>query len=243
MPHQLLFTRFLNQVFGEMTTAMLRHIGIEPRYPSAPINNTVSMEILVCLLLIIFFLIVRSRLSVERPGGLQHIVEITNDFIGEQASQIIGHGYEGYVPYITALGFFILIGNLIGIIPGLESPTASPAVPLGCAITTFLYYHYYGIREHGVSYIKQFLGPVLSLSWLMLPIELVSHAARILSLTVRLFANMFAGEMVTMSFFSLIPILVPVAFIGLHVFVGFVQAFIFVMLTMAYIGMAVSHEH
>src|SRR5215470_5157783 len=111
MPHQLLFTRILNYVFGEITTALLRRVGIHPKYPSAPINDTVAMEVLVCLILIVFFLIIRARLSVEKPGGLQHIVEMVNGFISEQASQVIGHGYLGYIPYVTALGLFILVGN------------------------------------------------------------------------------------------------------------------------------------
>ena len=243
MPEQLWFTRFLNHHFGAATTALLSHLGFHPAHPSAPISNTMAMEVFVCLLLILFFLVVRARLSVENPGGLQHLVEMTNEFINEQADQVIGHGYERYVPYLTALGYFILIGNLLGLVPGFESPTADVSVPLGCALTTFAYYQFHGIRHHGWRYIKQFLGPVGGLAWLMFPIEVVSHVARILSLSVRLFANMFAGDMVTLAFFSLVPILVPVAFLALHLGVALVQAFIFVMLTMVYIGMAVSEEH
>jgi len=243
MPEQLWFTRFLNHHFGAATTALLSYLGFHPAHPNAPISNTVAMEVLVCLLLILFFLVVRARLSVDNPGGLQHIVEMTNEFINEQADQVIGHGYERYVPYLTSLGYFILIGNLLGLVPGFESPTADVSVPLGCALTTFFYYQLHGIRHHGWRYIKQFLGPVGGLAWLMFPIEVVSHVARILSLSVRLFANMFAGDMVTLAFFSLVPILVPVAFLALHLGVALVQAFIFVMLTMVYIGMAVSEEH
>src|SRR5262249_29599028 len=119
----------------------------------------------------------------------------------------------------------------------------NPEVPLGCAVTTFIYYHFYGVRHHGFHYVKQFVGPVWALAPLMFIIEVISHLARILSLTVRLYANMFAGDMVTLAFFSLVPILVPVAFLGLHLFVSLVQAFIFVILTTVYIGMAVSEEH
>jgi len=165
------------------------------------------------------------------------------EFVGEQAQGVIGHEYEPYMPYLMALGFFILLSNLIGLIPGLESPTASPSIPLGCAIVTFFYYHFHGIRHHGAHYYKQFVGPIWGLAWLMLPIELISHFARVLSLTVRLYANMFAGDLVTWAFFSLVPVLIPVAFLGLHIFVALVQTFIFVMLTLAYLGMAVSEEH
>jgi F-type H+-transporting ATPase subunit a len=243
MPEQLLFTKFLNHYLAVATTWFLSHLGIPPAYPDAPINNTVAMEVLVVLILITFFMLVRSRLSVQNPGGLQHTVEILDEFINEQADQVIGHNYQRYVPYVTALGFFILVGNLLGLVPGFESPTAKAEVPLGCALATFFYYHFHGIRHHGWKYIKQFLGPVGLLAPLMFLIEIVSHLARILSLTVRLFANMLAGDMVTLAFFSLVPILVPVAFLGLHLFVALVQTFIFVMLAMVYIGMAVSEEH
>lgn len=243
MPEQLWFTKLLNHNFGAATTVLLHHVGINPAYPGAPINNTVAMEVLVCLILIAFFVVVRSRLSVQKPGGLQHTVEMLDSFISEQADQVIGHGYQRYVPYVTALGFFILVGNLLGLVPGFESPTASPSVPLGCALTTFIYYNFHGIRHHGWRYVKQFLGPVGFLAPLLFVIEVVSHFARIMSLTIRLFANMFAGDMVTLAFFSLVPVLVPVAFLGLHLFVSLVQTFIFVMLTMVYIGMAVGEEH
>jgi F-type H+-transporting ATPase subunit a len=108
---------------------------------------------------------------------------------------------------------------------------------------TFVYYHFHGLRVHRHKYIKQFVGPVWALAPLMLLIEVVSHFARILSLTVRLYANMFAGDMVTLAFFSLVPVLVPVLFLGLHLFVSLVQTFIFVMLTLVYLSMAVSEEH
>ena len=105
---------------------------------------------------------------------------------------------------------FITVCNLIGLIPGFEAPTAIPSVPLGCALVTWFYYHLHGIRHNGFGYIKHFLGPVWWLAPLMFIIEIASHLARILSLTVRLFANMFAGDMVTLVFFSLIPIGIPV---------------------------------
>jgi F-type H+-transporting ATPase subunit a len=136
-----------------------------------------------------------------------------------------------------------LLSNLLGLVPGFESPTASPVVPLGLAATTFIYYHVHGIREHKHHYIKQFLGPVWYLAPLMFVIEVVSHFARILSLTVRLYANMFAGDLVTLAFLSLVPILVPVAFLSLHLGVALIQTFIFVILAVVYLGMATGEEH
>ena len=112
------------------------------------------------------------------------------------------------------------------------------------ALLCFLYYHYYGFREQGVlGYLKHFLGPIWWVAWMMLPIELISHFARILSLTVRLYANMFAGEMVTLVFFSLVPVAVPVVFMGLHLGVALIQAYIFMLLTMIYVSQAVAHDH
>lgn len=241
--HKLWFTHILNHYFGGMTTTVLDRLGLHPAHPRTPINDIVSMQILVVLILIVFFIIVRSRLSVDKPGKLQHTVEMVEEFISDQAEQIVGHDYRHHVPYFMALALFILLANLLGLVPGFSSPTANPTVPLGCAVVTFIYYHAYGLGHHGWRYIKQFLGPLWSLSWLMFPIEVISHLARILSLTVRLYANMFAGDMVTLAFFSLVPVLVPVAFLGLHLFVALVQTFIFVVLAMVYVGMAVSEEH
>ena len=243
MPEQLWFTSILNHVFGPAALWLLQRMGIKPDYPAAPINNTVSMEILVVLLLILFFLLIRSRLSVERPGKVQHLAEMMEEFINDQAHGVIGHGYERYVPYALSLGYFILLCNIIGLIPGFESPTSKAVVPLGCAVVTFIYYHFHGIRHHKLHYYKQFVGPIWALAPLMMLIEVISHFARILSLTVRLYANIFAGDLVTQAFFSLVPILIPVAFLGLHLFVALVQTFIFVMLALVYLGMAVAEEH
>ncbi|HEY1938380.1 MAG TPA: F0F1 ATP synthase subunit A [Candidatus Angelobacter sp.] len=243
MPEQLWFTAVLNHYFGAMTTSLLRHLGVQPAHPAAPITNAVAMEVLVVALLLLFFLAIRASMSVEKPGGLQHLAEAMHEFLAEQGHGVIGHGFERYLPYCIALGYFILLSNLLGLIPGFESPTASPVVPLGCAVVTFIYYHFHGLRIHKHRYIKQFIGPMWPLWPLMFLIEVISHFARILSLTVRLYANMFAGDMVTLAFFSLVPILVPVAFLGLHLFVSLVQTFIFVMLTLVYLGMAVSEAH
>ena len=142
------------------------------------------------------------------------------------------------------MGFYILISNLIGLIPGFESPTGvSPVVPLGCAICAFFYYHAQGFKHAGVSYLKHFAGPMPLLAPLMIPIEIVSHMARPLSLTVRLFANMYAGEQVTLAFLSVTYLVAPALFMGLHVFVSFLQAYIFALMTMMYVGNAVAHEH
>jgi F-type H+-transporting ATPase subunit a len=164
-------------------------------------------------------------------------------FIGNMGEEIIGHNYHPYHSYLVALGLFILTCNLIGIVPSFESPTAVPIVPLGCALLTWFYYHFQGLRSNGLGYFKHFMGPVWWLAPLMLPIEIFSHTARLLSLTVRLYANMFAGEMVTLVFFSLVPLGVPIIFEGLHVGVSLIQTYIFVILACVYLGEATAHEH
>jgi F-type H+-transporting ATPase subunit a len=119
-----------------------------------------------------------------------------------------------------------------------------PSVPAGCAIATFCYYNIVGVQANGIfKYLAHFAGPMPLLAPLMIPIELVSHLARPLSLTIRLFANMYAGEQVTMVFLKLTFLIVPAVFMGLHVFVSFLQAYIFMLLTMMYVAGAVSHEH
>jgi len=243
MPEQLWFTAILNHLLAGPVTALLRAVHVEPKYPQTPITNAVAMECLVFGFLILLFVLVRSRLSVDSPGGLQHTLEGLHGFVVGQSREIIGHHGEEFTAFLMALGLFILCCNLIGLIPGFESPTAVPVVPLGCAVCAFFYYQAQGFKHAGIGYLKQFAGPVWALSWLMLPIELVSHLARMLSLTVRLFANMFAGDLVTLIFFSLVPIGVPMVFLGLHAFVALLQAFIFVLLTTVYLAGAVAEEH
>jgi len=243
MPTQLLFTRILNQHLAAPVDSLLAALHVPVKYPAAPISNAVAMELLVFVALLLYFVAVRATLSVDQPGPVQHLAEMTNEFVGSQSESIIGHGYERFTTYLTVLALFILLANLMGLIPGLESPTSSPVVPLGFAVCTFFYYHYHGIRSNGFGYVKQFLGPVWWLYPLMLPIEVISHFARVLSLTIRLYANMFAGDLVTLAFFSLIPVGVPLIFLGLHFGVSIIQAYIFMVLATVYLSMAVAHDH
>lgn len=243
MPHQLWITALLNKYFAGLANAILAVFHLKSTHPQAPITNYVAMEILVFVLLVLCFIILRSRLSVDNPGATQHIMESYDAFITQQSHEVIGHGYQRYTAYLATLGIFILICNLIGLVPGLESPTAVPSVPLGCALVTWFYYHFQGIRQNGFGYVRNFIGPEPWLAPLLFPIEIFSHLARILSLTIRLFANMFAGDMVTLVFLSLVPIGVPVVFMLLHIGVSLIQTYIFVLLATVYIGEAVAHEH
>ena len=245
------FTTLMNKYLGGAALVLLHALHVSPENPQAPIPNFVAMQILIVLLIIGFLLVVRTRLSVEQPGSLQIGMESLREFISNMAGETVGQGSEQFVPYLMALGMFILICNLIGLIPGFDSPTSVPAVPLGCALLTWFYYHSYGVRAHGpIGYGKHFIGPQEGLPWilrlflpfLLFPIEIFSQLARIMSLTVRLYANMFAGEMVTLVFFSLVPLAVPVIFMGLHLGVALIQAYIFVLLTTIYLAEAVAAE-
>jgi len=252
MPEQLWFTAILNRLLAGPVTALLGLLHITPKHAEAPINNAFAMELLVAFFLVSLFLLVRSRLSVESPGALQHIFEGTEGFVSSQSREIIGHHNEPYTAFFAILFLFILVCNLIGVIPGFESPTGVAYVPLGCAICSFLYYHTQGFKHAGPKYLLHFFGPPMEgmpliagifLAALMLPIELVSHLARLLSLTVRLWANIFAGDLVTLVFFSMIPIGIPVIFVSLHIAVAFLQAYVFMLLSIIYVSGAVAEEH
>jgi F-type H+-transporting ATPase subunit a len=241
--HQLPFTALLNKLLGGPVTAMLTALGIHVAHPQAPIANYVAMQIFVFLVAILLFILLRASLSVDEPGFIQYLFEGIHGFIGNQGREIIGHRHKSYDSYLAALGIFILSSNLLGLVPAFESPTSVPYVPFGCAVVTWLYYHFQGLRANGPKYFLQFFGPVWWLGWLLLPIEVFSHLARMMSLTIRLFANIFAGDMVTMAFFSLVPIGIPLLFIGLHIGVSFIQTYIFVLLATVYLAEATAHEH
>ena len=244
MMETLAITRLLNALFGPAVVAVMNLVGVHPAHPAAPINDTFALEFLVFLLLIAFFLLVRLTLSVEKPNPAQQIAEMIHESIGSQADQIIGHGYERFQAFTTCVFLFVICNNLLGLIPGLETPTGVPVVPLGIALCTFVYYNFYGVKEKGViGYAKDFAGPVWWIAPLLFPIEIISHCARVMSLTIRLYANMFASDLLTLVFFSLIPFAVPAVFLGLHAAVSLIQAYVFMLLAMIYLTGAVSHEH
>ncbi|HKT48698.1 MAG TPA: F0F1 ATP synthase subunit A [Candidatus Angelobacter sp.] len=246
MHDELWFTALLNHAFAGPVNALLQSLPpvFHPANPEAPITNAVAMEVLVVAFLILLFLAIRSTLKVDKPGWLQHLAEMFHEFITDQSQQIIGEHSEKFTPFLLSLFVFILISNLIGLIPGFESPTADPTVPLGCAMVAFVYYNLHGIKALGLwNFAKHFAGPVWWLSPLLLPIEIISTLARVMSLTIRLYANIFAGDAVTLAFFTLIPIGIPVIFLLLHVAVSLLQAYIFTLLTTIYLQGVVVHEH
>jgi F-type H+-transporting ATPase subunit a len=243
MPETLAITRLLNHLFGGIVASLLQTVGVHPANPAAPIDDTFALELLVAGCLILFFLVVRFTLSVEKPNPAQQIAEMLHDFTGAQADSIIGHGYERFQAFVTCIFLFVLLNNLLGLIPFITTPTSRPVVPLGLAVLTFLYYNFHGIRVQGpIGYLKHFAGPLWWLAPLMFPIEIVSHLARMMSLTIRLYANMLASDLVTLVFFSMIPFAIPAVFLGLHFFVSLIQAFVFMLLAMIYLSGAVAHD-
>ncbi len=244
MPHTLAITGLLNHLFGPIVVSLMNVVGIHPANPAAPINDAFALELLVAGGLILFFVLVRATISVEKPNPAQHIAEMIHEFSGSNAEQIIGHNYERFQAFVTCIFLFVVINNLLGLIPGITTPTSSPVVPLGIALCTWFYYQFYGFKEQGfVGYMKHFAGPIWWIAPLLFPIEIVSHLARVMSLTIRLYANMFASDLVTLVFFSLVPVGIPVIFLGLHAGVSLIQAYVFMLLAMIYLSQAVAHEH
>jgi len=168
------------------------------------------------------------------------------ELLAEAASGIImdtmGPRGKEFVLLVGTLGIYILFNNLAGIIPGFSPATDNVNTTFACSLTVFVMTHVYGVKEHGIKYLKQFMGPVVWLAPIMIPIELVGHIARPLSLGLRLFGNIFGDHTVTAVFFGLVPLLVPLIPMGLGVFVAVIQAFVFMMLAMAYFSGAISHE-
>jgi|ERR1700728_3312006 F-type H+-transporting ATPase subunit a len=243
MHHREVFlAKLFNDYLPGTGNAFLKLVGLPPE--PRPWAAYIVMQLLVALIIIVLFAYLRRRLSVDQPGKLQHTFELIEEFVRGQSEESVGHDGPRYLGFFGTLFIFILFCNLIGIIPGFESPTMIPPVPAGCAIAVFCYYNLMGFREQGFGrYLAHFAGPMPILAPLMIPIELVSHLARPLSLTIRLYANMYAGEQVTLVFMGLTYFAIPALFMGLHVFVSILQAYIFMLLTMIYVAGAVAHEH
>lgn len=243
MPESLVVTQLMNFLFGHVAAFLLHLVGI-PANPATAINDTFAFELVVAFGLLAFFVTVRLTLSVEKPNVAQQLAEIIHEFTTGQGEQIIGHGHERFQAFVTCVFLFVILNNFMGLIPGIVTPTSQPVVPLGIAVLTFLYYNFHGVRVQGpIGYLKHFAGPLWWLAPLLFPIEIISHLARVMSLTIRLYANMLASDLLTLVFFSLVPLALPSVFLGLHFFVSIIQAYVFMLLAMIYLTGAVAHEH
>jgi F-type H+-transporting ATPase subunit a len=268
-------TKAVNQLFGKPAAMLLALLHIRPANSEYPIPNFFAMELVVFAFAIIFFLWLKRRLSVDTPGATQQCTEmiLTNSMglgVKDLIDEIAGHGSERYVPLLGTVGVFILLCNLAALVPGFMSPTAEVTVPLGCSVVVFLFYNRVGAGKHGtLNYLKTLLGPFkffspyMPVSLILLVVETVSHFARMLSLTVRLWANMMVSELIYVSFLGLsiglfaflghlnpagyisavVPVGIPLALALFHVFEAILQAFIFMILSIVYLGLAVAEEH
>jgi F-type H+-transporting ATPase subunit a len=268
-------TEFVNHYLGRYALALLSALHIRPENPDMPIAEHVVMGVVVLIIGTLLVLLLRSRLSVEKPGAAQQVAELllTNPLgfgIKDLLEENVHHGALKLIPFVGSISVFVLLSNLLSVIPVFAAPTADKSVPLACAILTFLYFNWQGVRHHGVGhYLLTFAGSPMTfgdwlLAILLFPVELVSTSARILSLTVRLWANIVASDLLYTIFLGLfsmatvaawskspafgvgiavLPATVPIAFIGLHIFVAIIQAYIFTVLPSVYLGMATADEH
>ena len=244
--HQLWLTDVVNAVFGPIAAAILRAFGREVPHGNV-IPDYLAMLLLITLVLTIFSLIVRSRLSVENPGRLQIVLEDFVNGFHSLLDDFVGPKGRRYLPLVGSMFLLIWLSNLAGLVPGLMAPTSNLNVTLGCALTVWVFYHVQGVKEQGlVAYLKHFAvppGSPVAMAPLMLIIELISHVARVMSLTLRLFGNIFGEELVIIILASLVPFVVPLPMMFLGLLTGTLQALIFVILTMVYLGAAVTVEH
>jgi F-type H+-transporting ATPase subunit a len=246
--HELWIVTLTNKLLGPAVAAALASLGYQVD-PAHAIPDYLVMCGIIAVLLTALCLFVRSRLSVENPGSLQILLEdVVGGLIGI-LNEYIGPKGVRYLPLIGTVGLFIFTANMIGKVPGMMSPTANINVTLGCAITVWVFYHLMGVREQGlVSYLKHFAvmpGAPIAIAPLVLIIEVISHVSRVMSLSLRLFGNIFGEEMVVVIIASIVPFVAPLPMMVLGVVTGTLQAFIFVMLTIIYLAAAVhtDHEH
>lgn len=241
--HELWFTALLNQYLAGPANQLIELVGMHAHDPLKPWTNYNAMLVLGTLLILLLPWLVRGGMSVEKPSKLAQTFEVVFEYLKAQSKEVAGHDGPKYIFYFLSVFTIILIYNLLGVVPTLESPTMSTAVPLGLAMMTFIYYNAMGVQAQGViGHLKHFAGPILWLGPIMFVLELISHSIRPVSLTIRLYANMVASEQISIAFIELVPWVIPAIFFGLHVIVSILQAYIFTTLTMAYVGGVVAHE-
>jgi F-type H+-transporting ATPase subunit a len=234
--------KILIALFGESSEQWQSWMNLHNHGYWLPDNAVMSILVVVIIALVV--IAISRRLSVESPGKLQSVLEVLITGLRDLIEDVVGHGSGSrFLPIICSLAFFIFVGNIFGIFYFVQPPTADPSTTFALSITAFVFYNVVGIKDNGVlKYMKHFLGPVIFLAPLMFVIELISHAARILSLAIGLFGNIFGEHSASAIFFSMFPFLLPWPMMVLGIFGSLLQAFIFIMLTMAYLNGAVGAE-
>ena len=241
LEHSLWVVDAFNRVFGPPLAAVLGLVGVEVHDPLHVVPDYLVMVLVVAVILFVVLGLASRRLSLV-PGGRQSVVEIVVQTFEGLVVDTIGPQGRKYLPVIGTVGLFVFGCNMIGLIPGFMSPTSKLNVTLGCALVVFFYYHWQGVKAQGLKYFKHFMGPIPALAPLMIPIEVISHFSRPVSLSMRLFGNIFAEELLIVIMASIIPFLLPLPFMAVAIFTSVIQAFVFVLLSCIYISGAVAHE-
>ena len=229
MVHPYLFLQFFRKL-------------LEPLHISEAGADAIAYTWLIIALLLILSMLATKGLKTV-PGGLQNFMEVIIGGVENMVVETMGHHGKPFFPLIATLAIFILVSNLIGLVPGFFPPTANINTTAACAVIVFVTTHVVGIKEHGFKYIKHFLCPILWLAPMMFFIEVIGHFSRVISLTLRLFGNMNGHELVLMIFFGLAPFLVPLPMMLMGVLVSFIQAFVFMLLAMIYIQGSLEEGH
>lgn len=229
MVHPLLFLEFFRKLLEPL------HIT------GASADAIIYTWLVIMLLLAISVLATRAIRTI--PCGIQNFMEMVIDTIEKMIVDTMGEHGRKFFPLIATLALFILVSNLIGLIPGFFPPTANINTTAACALVVFVSTHVVGIKEHGFHYVKHFLGPIWWLAPMIFFIEIIGHLSRPVSLTLRLFGNMNGHELVLMVFFALAPFFVPLPMMLMGVLVSFIQAFVFMLLAMIYIQGSLEEAH
>jgi F-type H+-transporting ATPase subunit a len=229
-----------------------RFLNPETHEPAFHVSNGILISLIILCLVVLATRKVKADptgMSDDElvPDGkltIRNLIELMVQGIQGVMADSMGPAAPRFLPLIGALAFFILFSNLSGLVPGFMPPTDNLNTTLACALVVFLSYNYFGFKEHGLAYLKHFAGPFWWLAWLMIPIEIISHCARPMSLSLRLFGNIMGDHKVGAIFFMLVPLAIPVFTLVLGLFVSLVQTFVFMLLSMVYISGAIEHgEH
>jgi F-type H+-transporting ATPase subunit a len=241
LEHSLWVVDAFNRVFGPPISAVLGLIGIKVADPLHAVPDYLVMVLIVAVTLTVILGLASRRLSLV-PGNRQSVVEMIVQVFEGLIVDTVGPEGRKYLPVVGTVGLFVFGCNMIGLIPGFMSPTSKLNVTLGCALVVFFYYHAQGVRAQGLKYFKHFMGPIPALAPLMIPIEVISHFSRPVSLSMRLFGNIFAEELLIVIMASIIPFFLPLPFMAVAIFTSLIQSFVFVLLSCIYIAGAVAHE-
>jgi F-type H+-transporting ATPase subunit a len=242
LEHSLFLVELFNKAFGKPLAALLGLFGVKVADPSHLVPDYIVMSMIVVVVLALVFGLASRKLSLV-PSKRQAVLELIIGLFEGLIMDTIGEQGKKYLPVIGSVGIFVFTSNMLGLIPGLMSPTSKLNVTLGCALVVFTYYHWQGMKARGVlKYLKTFAGPIPAIAPLMLPIELISHFSRPVSLSLRLFGNIFAEDLLILIMASIIPFFLPLPFMVMAIFTSLIQSFVFVLLSCIYIAGAVSQE-